>query len=243
MSRLVRMPATVSQADAETVLALETQIYHLRQIQKAKCEEIVSRMMDGSTIEPGPHRIELRQRSAGARLTFRLAIDGRLMCMLLLLACASAGLAADDPGGWTTAKWGMSPDQVRAAVPAAVEIPPEKFTAGRSATIGVPALQLGPTTWSVFFLFDFASGLDRVMLRPASRTGATAAEYLRIEQLLTQRFGRPMERTIYKEGIRSGQWIFPATNIVLTLTDYRPTVQLVTLWLEYSRKSPDADKL
>lgn len=237
------MPASVDQADAETILSLETQIYTLQQMKNKKCEEVMARLMDGSAIEPGAHRFELREQSRGPRRTYHLAIDGRLIRgLVLLVAFAWYSQAADDPAGWTSAKWGMSPGQVQAAVPAAAAIPPEKFVAGATATLGIPALQLGPTTWSVFLLFG-PTGLDRVMLRPADRADVSQAEYLRLENLLAQKYGRPFERRIYKEGIASAQWSFATTTVSLQLTDYRPRVQLVTLWLEYARKSPDTDKL
>jgi hypothetical protein len=45
------------------------------------------------------------------------------LCLLLL--------AAADPGGWTVARWGMSPDQILAAIPGAVRLEhPEKLKAG-----------------------------------------------------------------------------------------------------------------
>lgn len=155
-----------------------------------------------------------------------------------LLLAAPIVFAAADPAGWTGAKWGMTPDQVRAAVPGSKPLRYE-FEKGTFATLGVDAVQLGDgPAWSVYFVFDPAGHLDRVAMQPAVRTFATQQEFGRLESLLADKYGRPFDRTAGDTtanypATRRATWSAGQTSIALVHTDYRPRVQLQTLWLTY----------
>jgi len=153
--------------------------------------------------------------------------------MLVWSACA-----ADDPGGWTAAKWGMTIDQVRAAVPDAQILTgnePKRTINGVLSPLGVPSLEIGKVTWSVYFLFDQQGHLSAVEIN----TDTPSVEaYIQTAQLLTERYGHPAEETA--GGRRSAQWTFATTTIQLRYT-YLAAIQMETLWLSYTR--PNAARI
>lgn len=164
----------------------------------------------------------------------------RLLPIYMMLAAAAAH-AADDPAGWTAARWGMSPAEVRAAVPDSATLtgpPADRTIDGKLSTLGVPAVQIGALTWSAYFFFE-QDKLTRVELTPADRSLIDTRQFRATESLLAAKYGRPFDRTA--EGHSVVQWTFPATLITLTHTDYRPRVQLQTLWLTYAQ--PTRDKI
>jgi hypothetical protein len=164
-----------------------------------------------------------------------------MMRSLLILACASTLAAAEDPGGWTAAKWGMTPDQVRAAVPESKPVRYE-FEKGTFSTLGVDELRIGDgPAWSVYFLFDDAGKLARVAMQPAVNIYATVQEFSRVESLLAEKYTRPFDRNSGDPNqnypvLRRAGWTIGQTSITLVHTDYRPRVQLQTLWLTYRPK-------
>jgi hypothetical protein len=166
------------------------------------------------------------------------------MRLALALALAAAAFAADDPGGWTSAKWGMSEAQVRAAVPAAVELtgPLDHRTFYRTnaiaddkwvAPIGIPSLDLAGAKWEVFFLFDRGK-LARIELAPSEKS---AAQFQAVEDLLAIKYGHPFDRqTTDTIIVHTAQWSFPSTVIVLRHTR-NPVLAIESLYLTYERRS------
>jgi len=151
--------------------------------------------------------------------------------LYVVLAAASIATAQhQDPAGWTTARWGMTADQVRAAIPDAVPIPPEKID-GRPATLGIPHLDIGRSTWTAYFLFDPDGRLDAVHLK-ALGTSVSQAAFVDTELLLSERYGRSIAR--HEENNRSAQWSFPKTAITLRYTNLAPRIRFETLWLSYT---------
>lgn len=157
---------------------------------------------------------------------------------MVLVASASLAGPADDPAGWSGAKWGMTSTEVRTAVPGCKPIRYE-FEAGVFATLGADAVQLGDgPAWSVYFVFDSAGQLVRVAMQPAARTFATQQEFSRLESLIADKYGRPFDRNAGDSAanypaVRRAAWSAGQTSITLVHTDYRPRVQLQTLWLTY----------
>ncbi len=153
-----------------------------------------------------------------------------MIAIPLLLA-----LAAADPGGYLAARWGMTPDQVLAAIPEARELTsplPSRTFKEDVARIGIPQITLGPDQAQVFFLINAQAGLYRVMIQPAT---ADMDAFRRIEALLVQRYGRPWHRA--GETTTQSQWSFPATTITLSYS-YIPAIRFRSLWLTYERRQP-----
>lgn len=91
----------------------------------------------------------------------------RILCILFPLALA----AADDPSGWAAAKWGMTPDEVKTAVPEAHELsgptPERTFYVAEEkklATVGIDRTDIAGTSWKVFLGFEGPKGLTGVWL-------------------------------------------------------------------------------
>jgi hypothetical protein len=162
----------------------------------------------------------------------------RRYLMVMMLASAVA-LAADDPGGWTTAKWGMSTDQVRAAIPSSHDLtgPADNRTFdGKLSTLGVDRVQIGRTVYSALFMFD-VTGLSAVYLLPADESDRSLFQFIQVELLLVQKYGRPFERS-YTEG-RFAQWSLDTTTVTLHYSDIR-ILKRESLYLIYARKSVPA---
>ncbi len=156
----------------------------------------------------------------------------RALVLSLYVVLVLAAFAADDPGGWTGAKWGMTVNQVRAAVPdAQILTGPEapRKIEGILSPLGIPTLQIGPIAWSVFFLFDPAGKLTAVYLN--TPTPGTAA-FMATDLLLTERYGRPAEQKT--DAGRTSQWSFPTTVLQLRYTVI-PAIRSEDLWLSYTR--------
>jgi hypothetical protein len=168
---------------------------------------------------------------------------------LLLVFIVGLAWPADDPGGWTGAKWGMTEEQVMKAAPdvkvLATSLPERTFEPGGVARIGVPSLQLGSTAWRVFCLFDEKGGLSAVRMKPVSDSDVGPQEFERVKALLVQKYGQPLDQRVDDDFPRThtATWTFATTTITLDYTDARARIPFQTLWLMYDPKSAAVDKL
>jgi hypothetical protein len=83
----------------------------------------------------------------------------RVFQLMAILASgvALAQNAADDPGGWTNAKWGMTEDQIKAAFPQTTQMEDQ----GRTG-LGLPSYVISNRKYLVAFSFDKEKGLTSV---------------------------------------------------------------------------------
>jgi hypothetical protein len=157
---------------------------------------------------------------------------------LCLLAAAAAAFAADDPGGWTKAKWGMTDDQILAAFPGqAVRLDPPDA----GAHIGIKTFDLADSPFDVRFLSD-AAGLRKVVLTALSQPSPRLdALFQDLENLLVDKYGRPWKSD--EAGDTDFQWSFPTTTITLGRTKVSGFgTQFVSLI--YAKRQPSSsDKL
>jgi hypothetical protein len=159
------------------------------------------------------------------------------MLLALTLALATIAGAADDPAGWTAAKWGMTTDQVRAAIPDAVPLTgreADRKIDGHLSPLGVPQIKLGPATVAGYFLFDASGKLESVAFK-ADQVSTSATMFVNLSLALAEKYGRPMESTEGKN--RTAQWTFPTTTIDLRYTEI-PAIGFQTLWLTYHIRTP-----
>jgi hypothetical protein len=115
----------------------------------------------------------------------------------LLIALAAALSAADDPGGWTAAKWGMTEAQLRDAFPAQPV-----------------SVELAGTTFHVRFI-STKDALTQVKLDPVEpvKQGLDSL-FQDLQNMLVEKYGRPWSST---EGPTSElQWTFKTTTISLS---------------------------
>jgi len=122
---------------------------------------------------------------------------------LLLLAAPTPAPAMDtapapapDEGAWRAAGWGMSPEEVLAAFPKeAFRVSPEvKLADGKVVAVGIDAFPWEGLVFNVRFIF--AGGkLALVSLRTRQSESVEAPAYVRLRDVLTDRWGAPREET------------------------------------------------
>ena len=169
--------------------------------------------------------------------------------LLILSVAVATARGADDPAGWTSARWGMTIDQVRAAVPAAELLtgPTDERTIfcpdkdhPLTSPLGVLHLKLAGIEWSVFFLFRDAK-LVQVSLKPAEKSEVFEQIYANVRDLLFEKYGRPFEREtqdkIDHSTERVSLWSFPLTTIELNYVDFRSLIPMEILYLTYRQKT------
>ena len=152
--------------------------------------------------------------------------------IILLAAVASYAVAqnpADDPGGWSKAKWRMTEKQLREAFPQA-----ETMKDGSSQTLGIRNFLIAVTSFKVIF-GDDEGGLYRVRLMPEGKgignegTPEMVVDLTKAVLLpqLTDNYGKPTQTTSERNVDGGGttqkwEWIFPTTQITLEVAKYGP---------------------
>jgi hypothetical protein len=140
-------------------------------------------------------------------------------------------LLAADPGGYLASRWGMTPDQVLAAVPQAIRDESAKPFRGAVASIIIREVQIATLPMQVSFRFGQQSGrLENVLLQPVRDQDKAEGDFERIEALLVEKYGRPWISTT-AEG-RTSRWSFETTAIELSYYQSR-TIAFRSLSLVY----------
>jgi len=102
----------------------------------------------------------------------------------MMLTVASVAAAADDPGGWSKAKWGMSAPQLTDAFGAKNII-----LVGASAEPGIDVEIAGRPFRAVFGLKD--GKLCSVSLNPREDKDRSESVFQTIVELLVEKYGLP----------------------------------------------------
>jgi hypothetical protein len=157
-----------------------------------------------------------------------------------MMLAAVATFAAEDPGGWSKAKWGMSDEEILAALPGqAVRLdPPEKYLGSR---VHIPSFELAGSEFEVHFVPDKAGRLSSVLLSPVG-TPSEGFDYLfqSLENLLVAKYGRPWKSTEARS--ERIQWSLKTTTITLSRSKF-PGFDIQILNLQYKVRPADLDKL
>jgi hypothetical protein len=155
--------------------------------------------------------------------------------MLPLLA-----LAADDPAGWSKARWGMTDQQIIDGFAGqAVRLdPPDKVNGAR---VWIESLDLAGTNFQVYMVPDKDGRLSSVLLSPRDLADGTDSLFQTLGELLVQKYGRPW-KTGEEDGITEEQWTFSTTVVTLTRGKL-PMTKTRIVNIQYRKKSPDLDKL
>jgi hypothetical protein len=149
-----------------------------------------------------------------------------LSFMVAAMAIASAQPTPPDLKGWTSTTWGMTEDEILAALPGqAVHLtgPAGARTyANRTAAIGIESLVIGKDDFHVDFLMDREGKLDRVMIGLNTRSPSVLT-FEGLEALLTEKYGTAtITDKTQEQGLkRTCKWIFPSTVIQLLFWDVR----------------------
>jgi hypothetical protein len=147
--------------------------------------------------------------------------------------------AAEDPGGWTKAKWGMSSAEIIKLFEgdAIKEDLPAGSTFGR---ISIPAYEVVGTKFYVLLITDKDDRLDHVSMRPVAMADCTDQLFQSLEELLVQKYGRPWKSD--ESGTTEFQWTFATTVITLSRTKSSITGAAL-LSVSYKRRAPGFDKM
>jgi hypothetical protein len=146
------------------------------------------------------------------------------------LAAALAATAADDPCGWTTARWGMTADQILAAVPQSQRLDqPER----NGARITVPSLDLAGAKFHVWFIPDDHELLRAVVLDSGVTPPGAGFDSLfqDLENMLVEKYGRPWKSD---EVATELQWSFQTTTLTLSRMKFHG--QTLSVAIHYRRK-------
>jgi hypothetical protein len=131
-------------------------------------------------------------------------VSRRMTTMALVAALAASGAEATSEttappsgtGAWRSARWGMTPEEVLAALPKeAVRLSPEvKLADGNVVAVGIDGYPFEGLTFDVRFVFA-AGKLALVSLRTPQKQPVEAAAYTRLRDALTKAWGPPLEET------------------------------------------------
>ncbi len=131
----------------------------------------------------------------------------RLRSLLYIMIPAILA-AADDPGGWTKAKWGMNSQEIIKLF--------QGEAAGETPRLTIPSYEVAGTKFRVLLIMDKADRLDHVSMSPIALADSTDALFQSVEELLVQKYGRPWKSE--EAGTTDLQWTFPTTLITLSRT-------------------------
>ena len=111
-------------------------------------------------------------------------------------APAPAQASAPATGGWRSTRFGMSAEQVLAALPGeAVRIvPPVKLADGNTIEAGIDGHPFEGLSFDVRFVFT-GGKLALVSLRTPQRSPVDATAYVRLRDSLARQWGAPIEET------------------------------------------------
>jgi hypothetical protein len=158
----------------------------------------------------------------------------RLTLAAALLAVAAA---AEDPGGWSKARWGNTDDEIIRAFDGDV-IRFDHRDEANHARVGIESMELAGTKFRVYMVPGADDRLNSVLITPCQHDDATDAVFQTLGGLLVQKYGNPWKSD---EGNTTQlQWTFKTT--IITLSRIRiPEVKFQLVHLQYKRK--DASEL
>jgi hypothetical protein len=117
-----------------------------------------------------------------------------LFPIALLLVSPLAIADAPPPEAWSAARFGMTPEEVLAALPKqAFRLSPEvNLPNGKVVAAGIDGFEFEGLTFDVRFVFS-GGKLAMVSLRTPASSRVDVAEYERLAKSLAARWGKPLE--------------------------------------------------
>jgi hypothetical protein len=152
--------------------------------------------------------------------------------MMLAVSTATAA-AAEDPAGWSKARWGNTDAEIIRAFGGEVVLfdHPDKNIHAR---VGIESMDLAGTKFRVYMVPGPDERLQRVFISPCSHDDETDAVFQTLEELLVQKYGPPWKSS--ESDTTSLQWTFNTT--IITLARIRiPAIRFQMVHLEYTQKS------
>ncbi len=163
----------------------------------------------------------------------------RHLCIILFAALAAT--AAEDPAGWSKARWGMTDAQIVEAFGAeATRLDPPEQVSGIPVRTAVP-VELAGVQFRALMLTDKSGKLTAVLITPTTPAAQTDSLYQSLQELLVQKYSRP--RNVSEEmGITELQWLAGSTVITLIRGKLPLTTRRIVN-LKYEKQSEDLKKL
>jgi hypothetical protein len=162
------------------------------------------------------------------------------IAIIALVVTAATATAAEEPGGWSKARWGQTDAEIIQAFSGEVVVfdHPDKNIRAR---VGIESMDLAGTKFRVYMVPGPDDRLQKVFINPCSHDDETDAVFQTLEELLVQKYGHPWKSS--ESDTTSLQWTFDTT--VITLSRIRiPAIRFQMVHLEYVRKSAaSGDKL
>lgn len=156
--------------------------------------------------------------------------------LTLALCFAAAVTAADDPAGWTKARWGMTETELAEAFgPEIVHLDPPERISGVPVHLAVD-VDLAGTPFRAILAPDKDGKLYNVVLSPRQEKDRSPYTFQSIENLLVQKYGHPWKTAA--NHTTELQWSFPSTVIVLSITEMKQ-LDFCLLTLQYKHKTED----
>jgi hypothetical protein len=158
--------------------------------------------------------------------------------LIVMLAAAAISLAADDPGGWSKAKWGMTDAQISEAFGAeAIHLDAPDENGVRTVVL----LDLAGVPCFAEMLPDQTGRLASVMILPRKVSDMTETLYLAVKKMLIQKYGPP-SKTSETPRASGVFWTFPTTIIGL-VHGAIPPAQNRGLAITYGKATPASNPL
>jgi hypothetical protein len=133
---------------------------------------------------------------------------------MMMAGLATLAVAADDPGGWSKAKWGMTDDEILKAFDGQVKRF-DKVDAYQKARVGIESLEVAGVKFKVYMSPGPDDKLEHVLFTPISRDDNDDHTFQALENLLVQKYGPPW-RSDDDRSETELQWSFATTIISLT---------------------------
>jgi hypothetical protein len=129
-----------------------------------------------------------------------------------MMAAGLAG-AADDPLGWSKARWGDTDAELIEAFGGEVVrfAHPDPTIHAR---VGIESMELADTKFRVYMVLGTNDRLQQVLLLPSRLADGTDALFQSLEELLVQKYGQPWKTN--EDTATNIQWTFKSTIITLS---------------------------
>ncbi len=166
----------------------------------------------------------------------------KMLLLVVLAAAVAAQTTPEDPGGWKAAKWGMTQDEVLAALAGQnprVAGQPQNGT----ARVEIERVAIAGHDFSASFVPGKSGGLVRVGLTTPDRN-PPAAVFDDLRKALIEQHGQPASSDMKRDGLVLEQvvkWEFPTTAVRLSHT-FSPAIRVFVISLMYEKKGAEENK-
>lgn len=150
--------------------------------------------------------------------------------LLLGLFCWAAPAAAlEDLPGWGATRWGMTAEELRAALgERAIDLPGRWVYGGAYAELAVEDVDIGGLAFTAYLQMNAGNDRLQQVLLERRRSGAVPAAFEQVIDALTERYGPPAADCAQAK--TGGQpldyevtWRFPATTLHAKFLDFSTT--------------------